>query len=88
MWARRPIWTGAENLAPTGIRSTDRLARRVFVIPTELYRPLGVNKYTLQYVTLRILYFDASRSVYHNSGGHMRLGATWSHFKSVTRPFY
>jgi hypothetical protein len=24
-----PVWTGAENLAPTGIRSPDRPARRV-----------------------------------------------------------
>ena len=26
-WAQGPIWTGAENLAPTGIRSTDRPVR-------------------------------------------------------------
>jgi hypothetical protein len=26
-WALGPVWTGAENLAPTGIRSPDRLAR-------------------------------------------------------------
>jgi hypothetical protein len=26
-WASRPVWTGAENLAPTGIRSPDRPAR-------------------------------------------------------------
>jgi hypothetical protein len=26
-WAPGPIWTGAENLAPTGIRSPDRQAR-------------------------------------------------------------
>ena len=26
-WAPRPAWTGAENLAPTGIRSPDRPAR-------------------------------------------------------------
>jgi hypothetical protein len=26
-WAPGPIWTGAENLAPTGIRSHDRPAR-------------------------------------------------------------
>jgi hypothetical protein len=25
-WATRPVWTGTENLAPTGIRSTDRPA--------------------------------------------------------------
>ena len=26
-WASRPVWTGEENLAPTGIRSPDRPAR-------------------------------------------------------------
>ena len=26
-WTPVPVWTGAENLAPTGIRSPDRLAR-------------------------------------------------------------
>jgi hypothetical protein len=26
-WVSGPVWTGAENLAPTGIRSPDRLAR-------------------------------------------------------------
>jgi hypothetical protein len=26
-WAPGPVWTGAENLAPTEIRSTDRPAR-------------------------------------------------------------
>ena len=26
-WARWPVWTGAENLASTGIRSPDRPAR-------------------------------------------------------------
>jgi hypothetical protein len=27
-WASGPVWTGVENLAPTGIRSADRPARR------------------------------------------------------------
>ena len=27
-WASGPVWTGAENLASTGIRSPDRPARR------------------------------------------------------------
>jgi hypothetical protein len=26
-WAPRPVWTAAENLAPTGIRSPERPAR-------------------------------------------------------------
>jgi hypothetical protein len=28
VWASGPVWTGAENLASTGIRSPDRPARR------------------------------------------------------------
>jgi len=27
-WAPEPVWTGAENLTPTGIRSPDRPVRR------------------------------------------------------------
>jgi hypothetical protein len=27
-WASGPVWNGAENLVPTGIRSPDRPARR------------------------------------------------------------
>jgi hypothetical protein len=26
-WAPEPVWTGVENLAPTGVRSPDRPAR-------------------------------------------------------------
>jgi len=33
-WAQRPVWTGAENLAPTGIRFPDRPA-----CSQSLYRP-------------------------------------------------
>jgi len=36
-WDSGPVWTGAENLAPTGIRSPDRPARR-----QSLYRDLIV----------------------------------------------
>ena len=39
-----PVWTGAENLAPTGIRSPDRPARSAVAIPTELSRLLDVKK--------------------------------------------
>ena len=35
-WAPEPVWTGAENLAPTGIRSPDRPARSSVAIATEL----------------------------------------------------
>ena len=38
-WAPGPIWTGAENLVSTGIRSPDRPARSVVATPTELSRP-------------------------------------------------
>ena len=38
-WASEPVWTGAENLAPTGIRSPDRPARSSVAIPTELPGP-------------------------------------------------
>jgi hypothetical protein len=35
-WAPKPVWTGAKNLAPTGIRSPDRPAHSSVAIPTEL----------------------------------------------------
>jgi hypothetical protein len=39
-WAPGPVWTGAGNLAPIGIRSPDRPARSSVSIPTELPGPL------------------------------------------------
>jgi len=41
-WAPGPVWTGAENLASTGIRSPDHPARSSVAIPTELPGPLGL----------------------------------------------
>ena len=38
-WAPGPVWTGAENLAPTGIRSPDRPTSSSVDVPTELSRP-------------------------------------------------
>ena len=38
-WAPGPVWTGAENLALTGIRSPDRPARSSVAISTELPGP-------------------------------------------------
>jgi len=38
-WASGPVWTGAENLAPTRIRSPDRPARSDYAI-----RPLSIRK--------------------------------------------
>jgi len=42
-WAPWPVWTGAENLASTGIRSPDRPASSSVAIPTELPGPLYVT---------------------------------------------
>ena len=39
-WAPGPVWTGAENLSLTGIRSPDRPARSSVTILTELPGPL------------------------------------------------
>ena len=39
-WAPGPVWTGAENLAPTGIRSPDRPGRSQSLYPTTLPGPL------------------------------------------------
>jgi hypothetical protein len=38
-WAPGPVWTGAENLAPTGVRSLDRPACSSATILTELPGP-------------------------------------------------
>ena len=38
-WAPGPVWTGVENLAPTGIQSPDRPARSSVAIPTKLPGP-------------------------------------------------
>jgi hypothetical protein len=38
-WSPGPVWTGAENIATTGIRSPDRPARSSVAIPTTLPGP-------------------------------------------------
>ena len=38
-WAQWPVWTGAENLAATGIRPPDRPARSAVAITTVLPGP-------------------------------------------------
>ena len=38
-WAPGPVWTGAENHGPIGIRSLDRPVRSSVAIPTELPGP-------------------------------------------------
>jgi hypothetical protein len=42
-WAPGPVWTDAENIAPTEIRSPDRPARSSVAIPTELPGPHDIN---------------------------------------------
>jgi hypothetical protein len=50
-WASEPVWTGVENLAPTGIRSPDRPARS-----ESLYRlrypssPIYIHTYIYVYI--------------------------------------
>ena len=50
-WAPGPVWTGAENLASTGIRSPDRPARS-----ESLYRPSypGRRIHFLQYKNILV----------------------------------
>ena len=45
-WAPGPVWTGAEILAPTGIRSQDRSARS-----ESLYRLRYPGPYSRKYIT-------------------------------------
>jgi len=36
-WASEPVWTGAENLAPNGIRPPDRAARNKSLYRLKFY---------------------------------------------------
>ena len=44
-WAPGPVWTGAENLAPTGIRSPDR--------PTSRYTDYATPAHPVQKILLK-----------------------------------
>jgi hypothetical protein len=66
-WAPGPVWTGAENLAPIGIQSPDRLARsKSLSLPpikfgNEIFRkcfPSGVSVVKITSVTA-LLYLGA-----------------------------
>jgi hypothetical protein len=54
-WAPGPVWTGAENLATTGIRSLDRLALRLSRLPET---HVSCSNYPIQHFifTLLLLY--------------------------------
>jgi len=43
VWAPGRVWTGAENLAPTGIGSPDRPARSQSLYRLSYHGPLGVQ---------------------------------------------
>jgi hypothetical protein len=53
-WAPGLVWTVAENLAPTGIRSPDRPARSSVAIPTELSRPTETKLYFTKKVMFKL----------------------------------
>ena len=71
-WASGPVWTGAENLAPTGIRSPDRPARSSVATPTELLGPLKrfvvyfnyviSNCYATKFIDLKIICFRGCKT--------------------------
>ena len=53
-WAPGPVWTGAEDLVPTGIRSPDRPARSDWAIPAT-----KVNRY---YTVIPLFSFKHSKA--------------------------
>jgi hypothetical protein len=67
VWAPAPVWTGAENVAPTGIRAPDRPARS-----ESLYCCLGDDHYTVgimhmwSYGTLLLLLHTSTGSGIYN----------------------
>jgi hypothetical protein len=68
-WVLGPVWTGAENLAPTGIRSPDRPARSESLYrlsyPCPLFKPVGnVNVILVLKPVYRQCYAIAIRRYY------------------------
>ena len=51
-WSPGPVWTGAENLAPSGIRSPDRPANR--------YTDYGTRPIEIRVVVCEYLYIFTS----------------------------
>jgi len=68
VWAPGPVWTGVENLAPTGIRSPDRPARSQSLYrlnyPAHLYerskRKIRVFMVTLSSLVIEIRRFEST----------------------------
>ena len=48
-WAPGPVWTGAENLYPTGIRSPDRPVRSESLYRLSYPGPCRIHQYSLLY---------------------------------------
>ena len=46
-WARGPLWTGAENLTPTGIRSQDRQVRSESNLNTSYTKAITADLYSI-----------------------------------------
>ena len=65
-WAPGPVWTGAENLAPTGIRYPDRPARSELLYrlsyPGPFLRP--VQKLRWEITSLRILMKNCNMTLF------------------------
>ena len=59
VWAPGPVWTGAENLASTGIRSPDRSARSQSLYRLR-YPAYSVQRGTTVFIENVIILFSAS----------------------------
>jgi hypothetical protein len=79
----RLVWTGAENLAPTGIRSPDRQARR-----QSLYR-LSYPAHIISHYTLKKDVFMSLLICFNEETSVMKLKVAWGPklpAKSLSRP--
>ena len=63
-----PVWTGAENLAPTGIRSPDRLARRQSLYRLSYRGPLIIELNVIKYKLLQNVVFEHWEGSTHDFG--------------------
>ena len=75
-WASGPVWTGAKNLAPTGIRSLDRQVRMESLYrPRYLGPPLILNYRRIQHSSLGVIYFlrDTFLTSWFNRKGSINL---------------
>ena len=59
-WAPGPVWTGAENLAPTGIRSAYRPARSESLYRLSYRGPPGLHM--LSYILFSTMFLGSSVS--------------------------